>query len=81
MKLNLKPNIFTELFLLLIKQSVTDFNPLSRILLWPNSKHYRVGWVANIFSATDFAPSKPILLLNKLRYFKDLLFLRETANS
>jgi hypothetical protein len=42
--------------------------------------HSSCGWLAMILSATDFAPSYPILLLNRFKNFKDLFPLSATES-
>jgi hypothetical protein len=80
-KLNLKHNTFNALFLFDIRASTIIFNPLSLILLCPTYKNYKLGEFATIFSAMALVPSNDILLLNKFKYFKDVLFLSATASS
>ncbi len=79
-KLNLKHKIFSFELLFSINESTIDFKPLSLILLWPISKNYKLGEFFTIFSETAFAPSYPILLLKRFKYFNDLLSFKETDN-
>ena len=55
--------------------------PLSLILLCPISRNSSLGWYRTTFSAIDFAPSYPILLLKTFKNFKLVLFLRDLASS
>lgn len=80
MKLNLKPKTRRLELVLLFIPFTKALSPLSRILLCPISKNYSFGWLAKIFSAIDFAPSYPILLLKTFKYLRLLLFLRDFAN-
>jgi len=59
---------------------INDLRPLSRILLCPISRNSKDGELATIFYATARAPSYAILLLKRLRYFRDLLFFKATES-